>query len=74
MSNYHELAEISARLTRIETRMVKLMIHMGMEAPGLPTRRPIDIPRDYANPTNANVMHIKPSSSVLSKLRDALGK
>jgi hypothetical protein len=74
MSNYHtNLDELNARMARIETRLVKLMIHAGMEAPGLPTRRPMDIPRDYARPTNTSILNPQPNG-VLRKLREALGK
>ncbi len=31
MTNYHEIERLEARLRRLETRLCKLMIHMGMD-------------------------------------------
>mgnify|MGYP000947771934 CR=1 FL=1 len=73
MNTNTDLEELNARLTRIETRLCTLMVHLGMDTPGKPTRnpdhRPMAIPRDYAQASNGN--RVLPTG-VFAKLRESL--
>jgi hypothetical protein len=41
MNTYHDLERLEARLRRLETRLCKLMIHMGMDPQ---TNEPLEEP------------------------------
>ena len=45
MNTYHDLERVEARLRRLETRLCKLMIHMGLDPQ---TNEPLgEPPKDY---------------------------
>lgn len=71
MNTYHNNADLDViieRLRRLETRLCKLMIHMGLEPTGepIPTQPPVQ-PLDHApNPISIQ------NHSVLKKMLDSL--
>lgn len=76
MNTHTDLEELNARLTRIETRLVTLMLHMGMEVQGHPTRnpnhRPMNIPKDYAPKSTGPRVMSQPPTGVFAKIRESL--
>jgi hypothetical protein len=58
MNTYHDLERVEARLRRLETRLCKLMIHMGLDPQ---TNEPLgevhtEPPKDYAHPPQGHYM------------------
>ena len=76
MNTHTDLEELNARLTRIETRLCTLMVHLGMDTPGKPTRdhnhRPMNLPKDYAPKSTGPRVMTKPPAGVFAKIRDSL--
>jgi hypothetical protein len=46
MNTYHDIERMEIRLRRLETRLCKLMIHLGMDPQ---TNEPLNHPKDYVD-------------------------